>query len=64
MAKNRLVSYYLGISDNKPTDYKDYGMNYNEGKGQRLKVGIAKGIELCNPEFDFDAYDEECVMNI
>ena len=59
MAKNRLLSYYLGLADNNASDHEGIDIDNNVGKGQKLKVGIAKGIELCNPDFDFDAYDED-----
>ena len=55
-----MLSYYLGLSNNNTTDdigYEDKCVDNKNNQG--LIVGIAKGIELCDPQLDFDAYDED-----
>ncbi len=66
--QNRLLAYYLGLAGDKKPDgreesrHDDIMYEVKEeyfAKSPKRVIGIAKGIELCDSDYDFDECNEE-----
>ena len=55
MTLGRLSAYHEGLIG----EVSDVTEDYNKSKTKKRIIGIAEGIELCNPEYDFDEYNDE-----
>lgn len=68
LTRNRLLAYYCGLTNDKNVsideelpdiDTVDYVSDISHPKQRNRIIGIAKGIELCNSDFDFDECNDE-----
>ena len=55
MTLGRLSAYHEGLIG----EVSDVTEDCNTSKTKKRIIGIAEGIELCNPEYDFDEYNDE-----
>lgn len=64
---NRLLAYHNSLSDTTNVDVgsddsllitDELDIN-NKRQSNRRIIGIAEGMNLCNPEYDFDEYNDE-----
>lgn len=68
LTRDRLLAYYRGLTDdmdipadNEPPsmDAVDYVSDISCPEHRDRIIGIAEGIKLCNPDFDFDECNDE-----